>query len=211
MTKTPKKAKSRSALPGKPAVNLPATVKPRTGSQPEPQADMAREHPHKNLDRAMRAAAARLTGGVSPHAFIEAWGDWALHISRAPGRQLELVERAQRNAARLISQAMAADSETAPAFVPKAYDHRFDHPGWQKLPFQMWQQGFLAMQDWWDYATDPLRGLRPEDAGRTRFMIRQMLDTVSPSNFPALNPEIIEETAKTGGKNLSEVSCHVSL
>ena len=93
----------------------------------------------------MRAAAARLTGGVSPHAFIEAWGDWALHISRAPGRQLELVERAQRNAARLISQAMAADSETAPAFVPKAYDHRFDHPGWQKLPFQMWQQGFLAI------------------------------------------------------------------
>ena len=124
MTKTPKKAKSRSALPRKPAVNLPTTVKPRTGSQLEPQADMAREHPHQNLDRTMRAAAARLTGGVSPHAFIEAWGDWALHMSRAPGRQLELVERAQRNAARLISQAMAADSETAPAFVPKAYDHR---------------------------------------------------------------------------------------
>ena len=208
MIKTPKKAKTRRAPPAKNAANLPAVVTPRAGSQPEPQADMAREHPHQNLDRAMRAAAARLTGGVSPHAFIEACSDWALHMSRAPGRQLELVERAQHNAAKLISQAMAAGSETAPAFVPKAYDHRFDHPGWQKPPFQTWQQAFLAMQDWWDYATDPLRGLRAEDAGRTRFMMRQMLDTVSPSNFPALNPEIIEETAKTGGKNLSEGAAH---
>ncbi|WP_342070352.1 PHA/PHB synthase family protein [Yoonia algicola] len=66
------------------------------------------------------------------------------------------------------------------------------------------QQGFLAMQDWWDYATDHLRGLRPEDADRTRFMARQILDLWSPSNFPALNPEIIEETQKSSGTNLVE-------
>jgi polyhydroxyalkanoate synthase len=62
--------------------------------------------------------------------------------------------------------------------------------------FRNLQQGFLAVQDWWDYATDHLRGLRPDDADRTRFMARQMLDLLSPSNFPALNPEIIEETAQ---------------
>lgn len=60
------------------------------------------------------------------------------------------------------------------------------------------------MQDWWDFATDHLRGLRPEDADRTRFMARQMLDLLSPSNFLALNPEIIEETRKTNGKNLAD-------
>jgi polyhydroxyalkanoate synthase len=49
-----------------------------------------------------------------------------------------------------------------------------------------------------------LRGLRPDDADRTRFMARQMLDLVSPSNFPALNPEIIEETGKRHGMNLAE-------
>ena len=81
-----------------------------------------------------------------------------------------------------------AQTRTEPPFAPKGYDHRFDHPGWQKAPFKMWQQGFLAVQDWWDYATDPLRGLRPEDADRTRFMMRQMLDTVSPSNFPGPEP-----------------------
>ena len=60
------------------------------------------------------------------------------------------------------------------------------------------------MQDWWDYATDHLRGLRPEDADRTRFMARQMLDMISPSNFPTLNPEVIEQTLNCNGKNLSE-------
>lgn len=208
MTGTPKKAKTRRAPPRNAVAIRPAKALPQTGLRPEPQPVQAAGHPHQNLDRSVRAAVARLTGGVSPHAFFEAWRDWALHMSRAPGRQLELVERAQRNAAKLISQAMVAESDTPQAFVPKAYDHRFDFPGWQKPPFKMWQQGFLAMQDWWDYATDPLRGLRAEEAGRTRFMMRQILDTVSPSNFPALNPEIIEETARTGGKNLSEGAAH---
>ena len=72
----------------------------------------------------------------------------------------------------------------------------------------MWQQGFLAVQDWWDHATEPMRGLRREDAERTRFLVRQTLDLVSPSNFPLLNPEIIAETLRTGGRNLAEGAAH---
>ena len=192
------------ALPAERSAKHPAAKSaPASGAALGPQSDP--QHPHQNLDRAMRAAVARFTGGVSPHAYIEAWSDWALHLSRAPGRQLELVERAQQNALRLMTPTVAGDDNDAePAFSPRDYDHRFDHPDWQKQPFQMFQQGFLAVQDWWDHATDHLRGLRPEDADRTRFMMRQMLDMVSPSNFPALNPEIIEATRATGGKNLTD-------
>ena len=60
------------------------------------------------------------------------------------------------------------------------------------------------MQDWWDHATEPMRGLRNEDAERTRFLARQTLDVLSPSNSPLLNPEIIAETASTAGRNLAE-------
>jgi polyhydroxyalkanoate synthase subunit PhaC len=166
------------------------------------------EHPHQNLDRSLRAVMARLSGGVSGLPFIEAWTDWAFHMSQSPGRRLELAEHGQRNFLKLLACFANLNPEAPPPFSPKPYDNRFDHPGWQKPPFQMWQQSFLASQDWWDRATDHLRGLRPEDADRTRFMARQALDTISPSNYPALNPEIIAATLAAGGLNLAEGAAH---
>lgn len=195
MTGTRKKPKPSPLSPPL-VVGLPAVI----------DAPQQTEHPHQNFDRAARAAVARLSGGVSTHAFIEAWSDWAQHLARAPGRQMELAEHAQRSLLKLM--ALATGPGSAPPFAPKPYDHRFDHEGWQRPPFQMWQQGFLAMQDWWDHATEPMRGLRPDDAERTRFLARQTLDVLSPSNAPLLNPEIIAETVKTGGRNLAEGATH---
>jgi polyhydroxyalkanoate synthase len=194
---TKKRQKSKVPVPKVERVSLPAVATPpfRQGAQKD-------AHPHENLDRASRAAVAYMSAGVSPHAFIAAWSDWALHLARSPGRQLELAERAQENMAKLVGQAIAPKSGAAPAFAPKPYDHRYRHPGWETPPFNAMQQGFLAVQDWWDYATDQMRGLRAEDADRARFMARQLLDLWSPSNFPALNPEIIEETRKSHGRNL---------
>ncbi len=150
------------------------------------------EHPYAGLDQALRGAVARMTGGVSPFALVETWTDWALHLARAPGRQLELAEHARDNTLKLLEFAAKSLPETArkPPFSPKVYDHRFADPGWQEMPFSLWQQGFLATQDWWDHATEDMRGLRKQDSDRTRFLMRQLLDTVSPSNFPWLNLEI---------------------
>lgn len=183
-------------------IQLPAVI------PPSQQASQHNPHRHENLDRVSRATVAKMTGGVSPHAFIEAWSDWALHIARAPGRQLDLAEHAQENLAKLVKQAVTPNPDMPSAFTPKPYDHRFKHPSWQNTPFNVWSQGFLAVQDWWDYATDHLRGLRPEDADRTRFMARQTLDIMSPSNFPAFNPEIIEQTLACKGANLAEGGAH---
>ncbi|MBH0237920.1 polyhydroxyalkanoic acid synthase [Methylobrevis sp. L22] len=202
---------------------LPATAPRMTPAGAGPRA-LAPEHVHQNLDRSLRASVARLTGGISTHAFLDAWTDWTFHMARSPGRQLELLERAQQNLLKLMAHGggPASDpgsdpgpgadadvaAEIAAPFTPKAYDHRFDDPGWQRPPFWLWQQSFLAVQDWWDHATDQLRGLQPKDADRARFMARQALDTVSPSNFPALNPEIIGTTLASGGRNLADGAVH---
>ncbi len=175
----------------------------RAAPVPAPQ---AMRHQHRFMDQVAGASFARLTGGVSPHSFIAAWSDWALHLSRSPGRQVELVERAQASALKLVAHGMKGGTD-AP-FTPKPHDHRFDHPMWDKPPYSFWKQGFLAMQDWWDAATEPLPGLRKGNADRTKFQLRQSLDLVSPSNFPWSNPEIIEETLKTKGQNIVQGAQH---
>lgn len=41
------------------------------------------EHQHRDFDRVVRAAAARLDWRVSPDALVEAWTDWAMHMPGA--------------------------------------------------------------------------------------------------------------------------------
>lgn len=193
------KAASRQA-PGTQAPAQPPAVVP----QPAPG------HPYAALDRSVMGNLARLTSGLSPHAMIDAWTDWAMHLARAPGRQLELAERAQANARSLAGFATATllGQKADPPFAPGPHDTRWSHAGWVAPPFAMWQQAFLGVQDWWQAATADLPGLRTQNAQRTGFMMRQLLDTVSPSNFPLGNPEILEATARTRGRNLIEGAAH---
>lgn len=168
---------------------------------PAPNGHRQTEHPYDTVDRAARAFLARLTAGFSPHAAAAAWADWMLHLARAPGRQLELTQHGMRSAAKLAVHA-AGWPPGDPPFAPRPGDHRFDHPGWEKPPFSLWQQAFLATQDWWEHATEPVRGTRPHSADRVAFMVRQALDLLSPSNTALTNPEIIEATMQSGGRTL---------
>ncbi|MDQ2090664.1 PHA/PHB synthase family protein [Marimonas arenosa] len=157
-------------------------------------------HPHDLLDRALRAHFARLTMGASPHSAADAWFDWAVHLSRAPGRQLELAEHGVENAWKVFAHAIG---QGEPPFAPGPNDHRFTHHGWAKPPFNAMQQAYLALEDWWDHAACDIPGLQHSDAQRVHFMARQALDMVSPSNLLFTNPETIEATAKSRGGNLA--------
>src|SRR5262249_56180482 len=48
------------------------------------------------IDRALHAATARFTAGVSPAALAEAYLDWATPLACAPGKRLQLVAKARR-------------------------------------------------------------------------------------------------------------------
>jgi polyhydroxyalkanoate synthase subunit PhaC len=198
-TETPTAQNAQRKAP-KPAPSPPALA----------QGGVWDDHPFQSLDRGAMAAIAPFTAGLSPHAMFDAWADWAMHLARAPGRQLELVERARTNALKLArygTETMLGRAAEKP-FAAKPWDTRWQHEGWERLPFGLWQQQFLAVHDWWDAATADLRGLRRQNAQRTGFMARQLLDTVSPANFPLANPEILEATARCGGRNWLEGAAH---
>ncbi|MEM9197776.1 MAG: alpha/beta fold hydrolase [Pseudomonadota bacterium] len=186
------------------------TAKPTPVDQPSPAPPPQAAHPYEKIDRATRATLARLTAGVSPHSILATWMDWALHLSRSPGRQMELTERAWRNTQHLTRYAveLATKGEASAPFKPGRHDHRFADECWNKPPFAAWKQSFLAAEDWWNAATAAMPGLAKRDADRARFQVRQALDLISPSNFPWSNPEIIERTLASFGSNLIEGSQH---
>jgi polyhydroxyalkanoate synthase len=142
--------------------------------------------------------------GISPAALAQAWTDWAVHLSMAPGKQAELVQKAARKAVRLMlyCQHCAQAACTGPCIEPLPQDRRFDGEAWQKPPYNFVYQSFLLTQQWWYNATTGVRGVSPHHEQVVEFVARQLLDVVSPSNFLPTNPEILNATLEEGGANL---------
>ena len=193
--------KSKAQVPAPEARNVREKEEPPAatlGGRPPRLSDL------EVVDRKSRAVVGRLTQGVSPNAVLAAWQDWASHLARAPGRQVELIGEAWSIAASLAAYGASriAGLDQEPPFMPKRTDHRFDHRGWAQFPFEMVKLAHLGYEQWWSLATSEIRGTSTRHAQRVAFMARQVLDMASPSNHPFLNPEIIARTSATCGLNL---------
>jgi polyhydroxyalkanoate synthase len=156
------------------------------------------------LDRMIRAAIGRVTLGISPVALTLAYQDWALHMVMSPGMQLELTQKTVRKLAQLAVYARRAalDPHTEPYVEPLPGDQRFKESEWRSWPFNLCYQSFLLSQQWWYTATVVLRGPSQHHKDVTWFVAKQLLDVISPSNFPFTNPVILKRTLEQGGLNL---------
>ena len=157
------------------------------------------------LDRSTHYFTSRLTSGLSPMAVAEAYFDWLIHLAASPGKRLQLVEKAARKSARLahyMAHCAAHPSGASPCIEPLPQDKRFRSDAWQQWPFNVIYQSFLLQQQWWHVATTDIRGLGPKHERQVNFATRQLLDMVSPANFPWSNPEVLQKTMAEGGANL---------
>lgn len=155
------------------------------------------------LDRFIHAGIARATLGLSPASFTDAYSDWLAHLAISPGKQQQLWEKGLRKWLRYANYTLRANlgKDCRPCIEPLEQDDRFDHPAWQQLPFNLIYQGFLFTQQWWHNAVTGVAGVEPHHENVVTFATRQFLDAFSPSNFPALNPEVIDASLKEGGAN----------
>jgi polyhydroxyalkanoate synthase subunit PhaC len=180
--------------PAPPAVIEPLPLEP---AQPDTYATAS-------IDRALRANLARLTAGVTPAGLATAWFDWAAHMAMSPGKHLQLTEKAARKLGRLAlhcSQAVG-NPDQPPCIEPLPQDRRFSGEAWRRWPHSLVWQSFLLHQQWWHNATTGVDGVTRQHERVVSFLARQMLDVVSPSNFPWTNPEVAEATLRNGGMNL---------
>lgn len=145
-----------------------------------------------------------MTAGVSPVALALAYTDWAQHLLMSPDKQVELVEKAAGKWRRYLEYCPRAwsDAHCEACIEPLPQDRRFAGDPWQVWPFNAIYQGFLLGQQWWHNATTAVPGVSRHHEEVASFVARQMLDMVSPANFPATNPEVLKATFNTGGQNL---------
>lgn len=160
----------------------------------------------ETLDRAQGAAIAQATHGMSPTTMILAATDWALHLAVSPGKQLQLGAKVVRKYLRFFDYAarLAHDPAAAPAIEPLPQDRRFSDPAWKKAPFNLIAQSFLLNQQWWNAATCGIHGVSRHHEDMVRFVARQLLDIVAPTNFLATNPVLQRRIAETGGRCLAD-------
>ncbi|MEP2922132.1 alpha/beta fold hydrolase [Sulfitobacter sp.] len=176
-------------------------------TRPEPEVEPACAHTtiEQALDKGLKATQAKFTGGLSPIALAAAYADWALHLSSAPGKQLELIEKGGKQASRFANYASTCartPDSAAQCITPQPQDKRFASDAWQKWPFNAMSQAFLLQQQWWHNATTGVKGVTPQHENAVTFGVRQMLDVFSPSNSPLTNPEVLAKTFSEGGLNL---------
>ncbi len=153
-----------------------------------------------DLDRRVHAAQGRLTQGLSSIGLALSFLDWGLHLANAPYHRVDLAHLAWQQARALFGAALGI--EPGPCITPGPGDHRFDSPAWRTQPFALIQQGFLLQEAWWQAATSGLPGVTKSHQDIVAFTMRQVLDVMSPSNLPWLNPEVLQATWDSGGRNL---------
>lgn len=90
----------------------------------------------------------------------------------------------------------SSDPDCKACIEPLAQDKRFAGEAWQKWPFNAVYQGFPLTQQWWHNATTDVGGVSKHHDDVVSFVARQLLDVVSPANFPLTNLEVLDAPAQ---------------
>ena len=154
----------------------------------------------KALDEMVHSQLSRSSMGLSPISLAMASADWAMHMAVSPGRQMVLAQRALA----LSQQALVAASHPEKDEQGKPVsdkDNRFGDAGWQQWPFAALKEGFKAGDAWWREATQ-VDGMSSHHSHVVSFFTRQMMDALSPSNWPTTNPEVLKKAYETRGNSL---------
>jgi polyhydroxyalkanoate synthase subunit PhaC len=150
--------------------------------------------------RALREQMATVTGGLAPDVYVNAWWDWYLNVAKEPPKQLEIVQDAIAKA--IDNWTFALKATSGEKVAPVEGDARFKGDAWAGWPFNIMAHSYKNYVDWWQKAWSDVPGVAPENERQLEFVARNALETLSPANYLATNPELLEATRAEAGQNL---------
>ncbi|GAA3256655.1 hypothetical protein GCM10020258_16340 [Sphingomonas yabuuchiae] len=93
------------------------------------------------------------------------------------------------------------DPAAEPSVAPKP-DRRFKAEQWQSPLFDWIRQSYQVISDHMLRGVDAIEGVDPKQKEQIRFAAQGFIDAMSPTNFPATNPEVLDKIVETRGENL---------
>ena len=105
-------------------------------------------------------------------------------------------------------QAMLArkGGESAPIVAPpEPGDRRFDSPAWAESPvYDYVRQAYLINADYLKKVAEAAPVAEGLSKERMRFLTRQYVDAMAPSNFAATNPEFVKKALESKGESITQ-------
>jgi polyhydroxyalkanoate synthase len=104
----------------------------------------------------------------------------------------------QRTATRLL-----LNTPVEPVIEPAKTDKRFKNEAWVEQPlFDYMKQYYLLLSRYLQSSVRGINGVDPHTHHKAQFYTRQFVNALSPTNFVATNPVVLNTTIETGGENL---------
>lgn len=95
------------------------------------------------------------------------------------------------------------ESAPEPVIQPDKGDKRWRDDDWsQNIVFDYIKQSYLLSARCIENTIEGVEDLPEKDQKRLSFFIRQFIDAMAPTNYPATNPEVIRSTLENRGENL---------
>ncbi|OGA10513.1 MAG: class I poly(R)-hydroxyalkanoic acid synthase [Betaproteobacteria bacterium RIFCSPHIGHO2_12_FULL_69_13] len=93
--------------------------------------------------------------------------------------------------------------DARPVAEPAQGDSRFKDDDWSEhFVFDLLKQSYLIAARHIQHAVAGVEGLPEDSEKKVAFFTRQYVDALSPTNFVLTNPQVLRETAASGGQNL---------
>jgi polyhydroxyalkanoate synthase len=153
------------------------------------------------LARGLRAQLAEVTGGLAPDVYVNAWWDWYLNLAKEPPKQLQIMQDAL--AKMLDNWTFGLRAAAGQPTPPAEGDNRFGGQAWTQWPFNVYAHNYRNYVDWWQQTCSQVPGVAPENERTLDFVARNALEAISPANYFATNPELLETTRAESGRNLA--------
>jgi len=142
---------------------------------------------------------------TDPFNMNDAYKEVFEQLAKDPQKLIEANMAYMQDAMKLYQNTMLSmmGQSAEPVIEPEKGDRRFKHDDWNEEPaFDCIKQSYLLASKWMRSVVSETEGMDEKTAKKVEFFTERYIDALSPTNFGATNPAVLEKIKETKGANL---------